>query len=179
MYFHSVFIRPRFQKIHSITENDQKKEIQYLAHQWRVVLVGVWDVHDVWIWTVFGTCYKTFKCFFNCFIVNAQCTPVPVKLGFRPVYISNTDPRICSCYTPLWMITWRKPVTQTSFYSFDVEHFIYGGLGTGCGWTVGTFTERLATPGLDIQITADCLCNSDVKISIWKNKEPQKPEILC
>lgn len=129
--------------------------------------VSVHDVHDVLSWTVLSSPSKLQKHFFHFFILNAQCPPTPRILGCCPVYISNTGPVLILIfsYTPFGMIICRLPVAQISFYSFNIEHF------ANAGYTIGTFTVILAAPGLDIQITVDSLCNSDVKISNCKNKK--------
>lgn len=115
--------------------------------------------------TVLNFVCKILKNVFYFFIINTQCTSTPSVLARGSVYISNTHPVILwiFSYTPLGMVLCIIPLTEASCCSIDIFHFEF------ILFTEGCIPPHLAAPRLDEQITADFLCDIDIKIFTYNN----------
>lgn len=167
-----VCVTPVFQKTRRVaSKSDRKAELckalldeRWLANPGTVAAVHVdWSAAGIISQEISEYC-------FNPLILKTQCAPFPYILGWCSVYISDTDPVpiLIFSYTPLGVITWWLPVSQSSINGFDSVH----------SWLVLYTVGLVLTPRLSEHIAADESSNGDVEISVWKSKEPQTLKLL-
>lgn len=116
--------------------------------------------------TILITNHITIKECFSILVLDAQCAPSPLILGRCPVHVGDADPVVVLImkHTPLRVVTWRLPSTQTVRDLFDVVHFRQVDL------TEGFVSPRLPPPGLSVDIAVKVLPNSHIQITIWKKQ---------